>query len=522
MGIFNRNKIKTLETQIANQNQQLASLQNSLFTEQSILFDGEKTEGELGYPKEVIPDYYSAGERAWELQLTNDVAKLIMNKWCKWVIGKGLRFNAVPPKDKIQNFNRDNFIDNVEYRFRTYMQSKYSDYSEMEDLHIKANECFLNAKTRGDVLVVLRIEDKKLNVQLIDGANVVNPATNDTNNYILDGVEYNAKGKHVAYHVYTENCEYVRVPAIDEKTGLKKAFLVYGSKFRLNETRGLPMLIEDFEKLKNLERYVDATVKNAEVSSEAIFVNEHDASSTGEDIFKTGATQGLAAKQKLYDPLPDLPKAQCFQKNLSRMTGGAAINNTIGGKLKLLKPDAESAMPDFLMTNLKLVFGSTGMPFEVALSVYNSNYSASRAATKDWEHVLKVETEYFAKQFYQPIYEMWLYNEVLNRNVDAYQLVQAYAKKDYITAQGISKATWTGVSVPSIDPLKEINAIRRTLADETTPLTTYEKATEQASQLDYTEVQEQVRIEREKAVEPIVTETKEVETKEKEEEEDAD
>ena len=503
-----KNQIEEQKEIIAQQQQAIGEVMSSYSFGTGEYFDGEKTPGDLGAPVVTFPDYYGARERGWELQLTNDVAKLIMNKWSVWLVGKGLRFNAVPPKDRIPNFNRDNFIANVEYRFRTHMNSRYSDYSSMVSFHQKAKEAYYNAKVGGDDLAVYRIENKRVTVQLIDGANIATPISYSGTNEILDGVEYDSRGQHVAYHIYNEAGNYDRVLATDPKTGLRRAVLIYGSKFRLNETRGLPMLIEDYEKIKNIERYVDATVKNAEVSSEVVFVNEHDNSSTGEDVWKTGVPQGLSGRSKEVD-LKEFPTAKGVQKNMSRITKGAAINNTIGASMKMLKPNAEGTMPDFLKSNLKLVFASAGIPYEVAMSVYESNYSASRAAIKDWEHNLDVETDYFAQQFYQPFYELFLYNEVLNRNVDAYQLVQAYLKKDYITIQSINKATYTGVSVPSIDPLKEINAIRKTLGDETTPLTTYEQATEQASQLDFVEVQEQIRVEKTKISTPEINENTE-------------
>lgn len=496
----NKQKLKDLTTQLENQASSIENLTNALTWSDYSLFDGEKTEGELGKARIIYPDYETAGERAWELQLTNDIAKLVMNKWITWLIGKGLRFNATPPKDRISGLDRAEFIDTVEYRFRTYLSSKYCDHSEMVDFHTQEKECDYNALVRGDILCILRVEKGRVTRQLIDGANVQTPLKYSGTNNILDGVEYDDNGKHVAYWVYDDKLDYKRIPTIHKSTGLKMAFLVYGSKFRLNETRGLPMLIEDYEKIKNLDRYIGATVKNAEVSSELILINEHDATSTGENILKSNVLKGLVSN--LSDPGNELPNASCFKNSLTKLTKGVALNNTIGAKIKMLKPNAENTMPDFLESNLKLIFGSAGIPYEVAISVYNNNYSASRAAIKDWEHNLQVKTNDIAKQTYQPFYELWLYNEILLGNVDAFQLVEAYRKNDYVSIAAINKATFTGVAVPSIDPLKEVNAVRKAMADDTTPLMTGEQGAEIISQKDFTEIQAQVKEERKIAVKP--------------------
>jgi capsid protein len=81
-------------------------------------------------------------------------------------------------------------------------------------------------------------------------------------------------------------------------------------------------------------------------------------------------------------------------------------------------------------------------------------------------------------------------------------LIKAYSQKDYVKIEALNKATFTGVAVPSIDPLKEVNAVRKAMGDETTPLMSGEKGAEIISQEDYTELQEKVTEERKIAVKP--------------------
>lgn len=503
-----KSEIQELKNQLDVQNNKYDTLMTAFSSLQYETFDGEKQAGELGTATELIPDYYGARIRAWGLQLTNDVAKLTMNKWSTWLVGRGLRFNCNLPKEKyLQNVNRDELTEDIEFRFRNYMQSKRCDYGQMENLHQLAKIAQYNAYTSGDVLCVLRIINGSLTVQLVDGANVATPLNYDfeNSNEILDGVEYDSTGRHVAYWVWTSGLRSERVSAFDPVTGLKMAFMVYGSKFRLNETRGLPLLIEDFEKIKNLERYIDATIKSAELSSELVFVNEHDNTSTGKDVFKDAAIRAVSSTSS-NSLAAELPNPKCFQKNLAKMTRGMALNNTIGATLKMFNPDSQKEMPDFLESNLKLVLASANIPYEVALMVYGSNYSASRAAIKDWEHNLKVARASFEEQFYKPFYQMWLYNEILNNRIFFDQLLDAYFTRDYVMINALNKSTFTGASVPSIDPLKEVRAVRKAMGDTTTPLMTGEKGAEIISQEDFNEIQQQVKMERQNAVGPLNTE----------------
>ena len=489
-----------LESKVSNLENQM-----SYMTTETDLFDGEKTAGELGTPKIIYPDYYSARERAWELQLTNSTAKLIVNKWAIWAIGNGLRFNATPSVDiQSPTFDRSKFIKDVEFRFRAYCNSRYCDHASMINFHEIEKEVYYNTKTAGDVLVILRVVDSRITVQVVDGANVCSPLTYDTKNQIIDGVEIDKNGKHIAYHVFTDEGKFARIKA-ENKFGIKTAFLVYNSKFRLNETRGVPELLESFEKLKSIDRYIDATVKNAELTSEMVFVNEHDNTSTGEDVLKNQFAQKMIAQQKSTPGEPDIKAVnKKFINNLAQSTKGTALNNTIGAKLKQLKPDAETMMPDFVDTNLKLVSSSSLQPYEVTMSAYSSNYTAARGAIKDWDYNLKVDVHNFSTQFNQNFYELWLFNEVLLGNVVCPDLLKAYSNKDYVMISSLTKATFTGINVPSIDPLKEIKAVRETLGEtyKNIPLSTFEQAADIISQKDFSEIQSQVEKELEIAVQP--------------------
>jgi hypothetical protein len=53
-------------------------------------------------------------------------------------------------------------------------------------------------------------------------------------------------------------------------------------------------------------------------------------------------------------------------------------------ELKEVQSKNELYFKDFYTVNVDLVCSSINMPPEVAMSKYNSNYSASRAALKDW------------------------------------------------------------------------------------------------------------------------------------------
>jgi hypothetical protein len=53
-------------------------------------FDGEKNFGEIGPIKRYILDYHALSLRSWQSYLESDISKTVIDRYCIWVIDKGL------------------------------------------------------------------------------------------------------------------------------------------------------------------------------------------------------------------------------------------------------------------------------------------------------------------------------------------------------------------------------------------------------------------------------------------------
>src|SRR5690606_33684104 len=110
--------------------------------------------------------------------------------------------------------------------------------------------------------------------------------------------------------------------------------------------------------------------------------------STGENPFLDKMSATYKAKdsttQQSLDNIRELEGqiAVTSQKSVYNMPNGA--------QLKQLVSDNELSFKEFFSTNVEIVCACIGIPPEIALSKYDSNFSASRAAIKDWEHTLSV------------------------------------------------------------------------------------------------------------------------------------
>jgi capsid protein len=457
----------------------------------AVTFNGEKNLGEIGPIKNYRPDYAALRLRSWQAYLESEIAQTILKKFTKWVIGSGLKLQAEPEKkvlatEKIK-LTSEEFNEIAEARFSIFAKSKNADYSGMKSLHRLAKDAFLNSKIGGDVLVVLRYINDEIKVQLIDGAHVRHPLGNSdfvriaasNGNEIRHGIELSATGEHVAYYVHKGGLEYERIPAKGSESGLTMAFLIYGFEYRLDDVRGLPLLSAVLETLKKLERYKEATVGGAEERQKIAYFIEHMLGSTGENPLAKNLAKAFSADANT-DEIPLDVQGKQMADTIAVSTNKQVFNMPIQSTLKAVEGKGELYFKDFYTVLGNLICSSVNIPPDVAFSKYDSNFSASRAALKDWEHTLLCDRGEFAADFYQPIYNFFLEIGILTNKIPAPGYLMAKLKGNNYIVEAYRNARFVGASVPHIDPLKEVTAERLKLGSTgaAIPLTTVEAATE--------------------------------------------
>ena len=459
-------------------------------------FDGEKNAGEIG----PILDYYLEHDalraRAWQAYLENEVAKTVLDRFTVWVMDRGLRLQCTPSKLLLKSenieFDTDAFNQITEARFNVWSKSKRVSYNGMLSLNSMAKEAFKNAKIGGDVLVVLRYDGKNMTVELIDGAKVGSATLTNKNaaegNRIIDGVEVDKKGTHIAYHVRkgggfaTE-----RIVARSKSTGLLMAWLVYGSKFRLNETRGIPKIATSLETLAKLDRYKEAAVGSAEERQKIAFAIQHNQFSSGESPMVSQLANMVDADNAESAAIPVDEQGAALAATVAATTNKQVFNMPIGSQLMQLESKNEMFFKDFFGSLSNVICGAIGIPPNVAFSLYNDSFSASRAATKDWEHTIEVERDDMQVQFYNPILAFWLHIQIIDGKIDAPGYLKAFDNENWMVTEAFLNARFTGPMFPHIDPKKEAEAERVKLGPkgENIPLTTAEASTERLGTGDY-------------------------------------
>lgn len=448
-------------------------------------FDGEKTPYELGAPIDFEGDYYALRLRAWEAFLKTDVVQNAIRKYCLWIIGSGLKLQSDPITDSKL---KSNFVTGVEKSFRLFADLKASTLNENQNLHYYGAETMKTALLSGDALCVNSFKSGRATLNAYDGYLVTTPVEVPDDKTIVDGVELDKNGRHIAYYLQKDDFSHVRIPARNSK-GQTVAWLFYGMKYKLNDVRGISLLTAVMETVAKLDRYKSATVGTAEENAKIPYTIEHDQFSTGENPLINQVAQSFGKGKGVA---PETENINGLASKIAQTTEKQVYNMPIGATFKRNNFQNDLTFSEFFGTNVDIVYATLGMPPEVALDKFGGSYSGSRAALKSWEYKMLVDRKLLiGDQFYRPFYEFWLDMQVLTNKIDNPEYLRAFFEKDFMTLAEWRKSRFIGVTVPHIDPVKEVKAERMKLGEQfdSIPLSTAEQSCEALNSGDYDTVQ---------------------------------
>lgn len=474
-----------------------------------VIFDGEKDLGEIGPIRLYLLDHSALRMRSWQAMMDSDVCAALVKRSCDWVIGTGLKLQAMPKQKvlkllKNETIDTEEFNESVEALFDIMCATSISDFSDKDSLNEKAREAWKNVFF-GDVLLVLHLVNGMPKVQLIDAQHVNTPPSfgtttgldavyPETGNIIRHGVEMDKSGKHVAYWVcktagiFNSLADYDRYPVqMTEYPYCQTAKLIYGLKYRLDNVRAIPMITAVMETAMKMSRYREATISGAEERAKIVLTIEHEAYSTGEN--PTVAQAVVASGFGMETDLPADSVGNQLANRVYATTNKQTYNMPNGAKMKALESKQELSFAEFYSANFDIVCAVVGYPPEVILSKYNSNYSASRAAIKDFEHTIITQRQSFSEQFYQTVYNFCLDVWVLQGLVKLPGYEVALMNKNQLALSAFRFAKFSGDVVPHIDPAKEVKAWREKLGEDSKnmPLCTVAEAMEALAQLGGTD-----------------------------------
>lgn len=369
-------------------------------------------------------------------------------------IGVGLHLKASINEDilKIPSEQARELEETIEREFAHWADSTNCDMERLDNFYQLQQLALLNALLSGDSFALMKTTKRAgclydLRIELIEADRISTPDKERVNLLFCEGVEKNADGEVVAYHIskfhplsFTDRNprEWVRVAAYGEKTG-RRNILHIMNRERIGQVRGVPFLSPVIETIKQLGRYTEAEVLAAVINGLfTVFIEKESAS---DDV-------------PFGESVPEELQVDAADEGSIELAPGAVIDLGEGEKANMVNPGRPNPNFDpFVIAVIKQIGAALEIPYEILIMAFNSNYSASRAAILEFFKVIKMYRAWFIADFCQPVYEEWLSEAVAKGRIKAPGFFA-----DPIIKSAYCSAEWSGPSAGQLDPTKEVQA----------------------------------------------------------------
>ena len=407
---------------------------------------------------QVLPQLAKLRERSRDLE-RNSVGGGAINTTITHVVGTGLSMQSRIDAAflGISDDAAEEWQNKVEREFELWAGSEHADSTRHQNFYEQQSLALRSVCAAGDHLIVFgRRADSpqpvKLALQHVEADRVCNPSRAPDRPGLVAGVQMDAQGAAVIYHVASANpsrmlvampgskVTWQTVPVYGGRSRRRTAVLLF-ERLRAGQTRGVPMLAPVIEPLKQLERYTDAELMAAVVSGMfTVFIKQD----SGAPTLMPSAIEGATA------PNADADKWD------GKLGNGLVVELGQKESIESANPGRPNATFDPFVTAIIRQIGlQLQIPYEVLVKHYTSSYSAARAALLDAWRFFRTRREWLAAKLCQPVYEAWLDEAVASGRIDA----PGYWADPLIRAAWAS-AEWIGDGPGAIDPYKEAQAAR--------------------------------------------------------------
>jgi lambda family phage portal protein len=327
------------------------------------------------------------------------------------------------------------------------------DFTGVQDFADLQYLAFKSADQSGDVFAVRRFRKDAgdtygTKLQLVEADRVSNPGGVGDNtpmplgdNLVSGGVEVNADGVPVAYHVTNRHpgaispaqLKWSRVPA--RTPDGRRTVIHLFERTRPDLTRGVPYLAPVIELIKQLGDFTDAEVRAAVLTS---FVTWFVKTESPDD----------PSTPVLGETDSTLPAGEI------KLGSGAVVDLAPGESVEAPSPSRPNPQFDpFFLAITRQIGVALEIPQELLIKHFTASYSASRAALEMAWQSFRRWRSWFARCFCQIVYE-WIIEEAVATG----RLAAPGFLADPLVRQAYCGANWIGPNRASIDPKKEAEA----------------------------------------------------------------
>lgn len=394
--------------------------------------------------------------------------------------------------------------------FDLWASSKFCDLYKRNNFYDMQDIAYAAYLTDGDSFALFKRRPPEtympysIRLQILEASRVSNPFGRDyygilgplgvemtapnSQNKIISGVEIDEDGAIAAYWISNKvpydpvdmgrAAEWTRIEAFGTLTGQPNVLQIFHDE-RPEQYRGVPYLAPVLETLKQVSRYTTAELTSAIVKSFfTLFFTDMPAGSNIENVLPSTYGDGAGRGN---DPVVDVADYGLGPGTINALPAGVDVKSIDASR-------SMSTFEPFTTILIKQVAAAIGQPYEVLMKSFTSSYSASRAALlQAWEQY-KLRRTWFARDFCQPTYEVWLAEAIALGRIEAPGFFD-----DPLIRKAWCNAEWYGPTMAILDPVKDVNGsgLRTTYA-----LSTREREAAEMTGTDFEENLEQLKIEK--------------------------
>ena len=425
----------------------------------------------------VLHNHIELRQKSRDMMYDSPECRALVTSAVDNIVDTGMRLKPVPIPEilGITPEAAEEWAENVAMRFHMWANSKKSDRAAVNTYYQNQRLYQLFKQRDGDVFVRLYYNREKdlfnpLQIEFIDPNQIRGAEFTSTymQTGIDDGIIRDGSGRETGYKIWnfdglTGKYSETAIPAIGEKSG--RIFMLHGyNPEYAGQGRGyspLSHILQEFEKITDFRV---STIQKAINQASFIGAIENEEKDPSNPL--AGRVAGPIREYGSY-PTPD-PTAQNVTPESTQpiiswdampeatitQPGSVLIGNLRrGDKIKYLQDTSPSQNFDaFISSFFSSIAASTGWSIETVLKKFNNNYSASRATLILCWRVANIQRLEQNSDFDNPIYEMWLSEEIAAGRISAPGFSDPLLKAAWLNCE------WAGIPMPSIDPLKNMQA----------------------------------------------------------------
>ncbi len=437
---------------------------------------GAKFPGGIDNPRPIdIHDHYAIRQQVRRAMYDSVEGRALVTTIVDTVAGTGPRVKPTPIAEilGIAPEAAEKWAEDVETRFHLWAQSKKSHRSRINNFYQNTRLYELFKQRDNDIFVRLyygRDWDSlsPLQIDFLDPNQI--RGYDYTSSYAQtpgdDGINRDASGREISYKIWTmdKDGKYseTTVPAVGEKSGRIMMLHGYNPEYA-GQGRGYSKLAHIIQELSDLTGFKTATLQKAINQASIIAAIENDQQDASQPlagrvagpITQYGTPQDIADDNDSTTTNTGEPVAnwKTMHEATLRQPGVLVGNLRRGDTWKNLQDTSPTPGFDaYCASVFSYLAASTGWAIELVLKKFNANFSASRGTLLLCYRTAQIERNETRADFLDPVYEMWLSEEI------AAGRVSAPGWSDPLLRAAWLACDWSGEPMPNIDPQKTMEA----------------------------------------------------------------